>query len=107
MKPPVHASIGKRVRWARTQSGYTLDGLAAAMGTTRQTIIRWEKGFYSPNAESRKKLAAATGQDTSFFSDSADEGEDDADADPAMSLGALLEQRIRAIVDEQLRQIPR
>ena len=76
-KPPLHASVGKRIRWARLQKGYTLDGLATVMGTTRQTIIRWEKGFYAPNASSRAKLAAATGQDPSFFADQNAPDEDD------------------------------
>jgi transcriptional regulator with XRE-family HTH domain len=68
------------------------------MGTTRQTIIRWEKGFYSPNAESRRKLAAATGQDKAFFTDSHALDADDEEGDPVADLIKAIQALVRTEV---------
>lgn len=70
-KQKSHATltVGRRVRWARRQAGLSQDRLAAAMGTTRQAIIRWEKDRNLPNARSRERLGIATGQHPDFFVD--------------------------------------
>lgn len=70
-KQETHATltVGRRVRWARRQAGFTQDELAAAMGTTRQTVIRWEKDRNLPNARYRVLLGIATGQHPDFFVD--------------------------------------
>ena len=36
--------IGERVRHEREVAGMTMEALAAEIGTTRQTISRWERG---------------------------------------------------------------
>lgn len=48
---PLH----KRIEWLRKKAG-SHDKLAVKLGTTRQTVIGWEKGK-QPNASYRKKLA--------------------------------------------------
>lgn len=41
--------IKNRVYQLRTKHGYTQEGLADAVGVTRQTIISIEKGNYTPS----------------------------------------------------------
>jgi transcriptional regulator with XRE-family HTH domain len=61
-------TIGARVREERVRRGLSHDRLAAALGTTRQVVIRWERGV-RPNTESRRKLAAYFG-DEEFLGES-------------------------------------
>lgn len=61
--------VGQRVRWARKNAGLTLDALAALMPTTRQVIIKWEKGKHLPNRQSRERLAEITGQAPDLFAE--------------------------------------
>jgi transcriptional regulator with XRE-family HTH domain len=76
------------------------------MGTTRQTIIRWEKGYYSPNAESRRKLAAATGQKQVFFADS-HAPDDDEEGDPVADLIKAIQVLVRTEVHDHLGDVRR
>lgn len=63
--------LGVRIREARERAGYSQDRLAAALNTTRQVIIGWEKGRHRPQERHRVRLIEVTGQKDLF--DSADE----------------------------------
>jgi transcriptional regulator with XRE-family HTH domain len=63
------STVGKRIRESRKRAGLSQDRLAAAIGTTRQVIIRWEHDRHLPNASSRRKLAETLGQDEALFVD--------------------------------------
>jgi transcriptional regulator with XRE-family HTH domain len=39
---------GQRVRKAREGVGLTQEGLARKLGVSRTTVLRWEKGSFSP-----------------------------------------------------------
>lgn len=52
--------IGERIKWARLRAGLTQDEMGAAMGTTRQIIIGWEKGRHRPQLRYRRLIAEAT-----------------------------------------------
>lgn len=69
-------TVGERVLWARKQKGLSQDGLAAAIGTTRQVIIGWEKDRHVPGAHSRQRLSGALGQEPKFFMNG-DKGDDE------------------------------
>lgn len=71
-------TVGQRVRWARRRANLSQDRLALHIGTTRQVVIGWEKDRHRPGAQSRRKLAEATGQRADFFRD---EDDDDEEAD--------------------------
>ena len=66
---PLH----KRIEWLRKKTG-SHDKLAARLGTTRQTVIGWEKGA-QPNKHYRGKLAGVSGYPTEAFRRSAAERE--------------------------------
>lgn len=77
MSPTANATagmaVGQRIRWARGQKGISQERLATALGTTRQVVIRWEKGMHRPNDESRRRLGVALGHAPAFFADEDDE----------------------------------
>lgn len=53
---------GQRIQRLRKASEYvTLDNLAAAVGTTRQIIIGWEKDKHEPRPYFRRRLAEKLG----------------------------------------------
>lgn len=78
--------VAKRVRAARKRAGYTLDGLAARIGTTRQVIINWENGKHLPNEHSRERLSEATGVPAETFKDERERSDDDEEAEVASDL---------------------
>lgn len=88
-------TVPQRIKWLRKQAG-SHDKLAAKVGTTRQVIIRWEKG-QKPSAESRARLAEVSGLPAAFFRD----GNSD-DEDEESELMAALIGNIRALVRAEL-----
>jgi putative transcriptional regulator len=52
------AVIKNSVHQYRTKLGYTQEGLAEAVGVTRQTIISIERGNYTPSVLLALKIAA-------------------------------------------------
>jgi transcriptional regulator with XRE-family HTH domain len=84
-------SVPQRIRWLRKQAG-SHDKLAAMVGTTRQVVIRWEHG-QKPSAESRQRLARASGLPVSAFQEDEEEDEEDAE------LHAALVQLTRLIIE--------
>jgi putative transcriptional regulator len=67
MAPPVgpvraaetDGAAGVRIRAARKAAGLTQQGLSAAAGVSRQTIIAMETGDYAPSVYLAIKVAAA------------------------------------------------
>ena len=52
-------AAGVRIRAARKQVGLTQQGLSAAAGVSRQTIIAMETGDYAPSVYLALKIAGA------------------------------------------------
>lgn len=64
--------IGQRIRELRTEyaagSGISQEELAKAVGTTANTISRWETGVYKPGIEDLERVARHLGVSiTTFF----------------------------------------
>lgn len=99
--------IGRRVKTARSEANLTLDGMAARVGTTRQHLIKLEKGQHAPRAEMLQKIADATGKDPSFFQG---DDSDDEESSP-MTFGEAMDQMLAAHialqVDRRVEQIRR
>ncbi|SFL04731.1 helix-turn-helix transcriptional regulator [Streptomyces pini] len=53
---------GASIRELRHSRGMTQEEFAAAVGTSRFMVNRWEAGVHRPNLESLKKIAQATGK---------------------------------------------
>lgn len=82
-----------RARWTRHQGGVT--GLAAATGLTRETLYSWFRGETEPSLANLRTLAAALGVRPWELVAALDGDE----AEPA-------EDRVRAIVREELERLP-
>ena len=63
--------LASRIRRARRTSAsvQTLDRLAAAVESSRQHLIKLEKGLHRPRAETLTKIAEATGRSVEWFLD--------------------------------------
>lgn len=57
--PETQGAAGARVREGRRAAGLTQQGLAAAVGVSRQTIIAMETGDYAPSVYLALKVAKA------------------------------------------------
>ena len=66
----IYKMIGDKIRELRTHhlgKGISQDALAEAMGTTPNTISRWETATYKPSIEDLEKLARFFGTSISVF----------------------------------------
>lgn len=66
----IYQVIGARIRELRTHHlgrGISQDALAEAMGTTPNTISRWETATYKPAIEDLEKLARYFGEPIAVF----------------------------------------
>ena len=61
--------IAARIRRARRENDKTLDALGETVGTSRQHLIRLEKGLHRPRPEMLSRIAEATGRDIDWFLD--------------------------------------
>jgi len=61
--------IAARIRRARRTKPQTLDQLAQAVDSSRQHLIKLEKGQHRPRAEMLGKIAEATGRSVEWFLD--------------------------------------
>ena len=59
-------AIAARIRTARKEYG-SHDSLAVAVGTSRQHLIKLEKGQHRPGAPMLIRIAAATGREVDWF----------------------------------------
>lgn len=57
----------KKLRKAHGEKGIPQEDLGNAMGTTSNTISRWESGIYKPSAKDLHKLAEFFGVNISTF----------------------------------------
>lgn len=98
--------LGEKIRDARKRAHLSHDRLGLAAGTSRQHLIRLEKGWHRPSDQLLARIAEATGQPLEFFDDAKREehehesstDDDEETADLAMSLYRVLGD----LVDAQL-----
>lgn len=91
--------VGRQIRKARRQSGLSHDKLAARVGTSRQHLIKLEKGMHLPGDGLLEAIARETGKSEAFF-----EGDED-DEEAALSLDEMLRLRIRQLVREEVEAV--
>ena len=109
--PDIYEEIGKRIRDFRTSiggRGVSQEDLAHAVGTTANTISRWETATYKPAISDLERLARYFGVPiTAFFPEanskprtnsllSATAGLDDADLDEVRLYALFRKSRHRA-----------
>lgn len=82
-------SLGERIRAARKRAGLSHDTLAARVGTSRQHLIRLEKGIHHPKPEMLSRIAEALGCTVEDLADA-----DDEESDP---VGDLMDALMRVI----------
>ncbi len=93
----VAPELGARIRLARKQARLSHDRLGALVGTSRQHLIRLEKGMHRPRPEMLARIAEATGKPVEFF-----EQDDDEEADPVSDLVRSLRALVREVIREQV-----
>ncbi len=85
---PTYEPQGERLKALRNSKKRTLDGLAQAVGTSRQHLIRLEQGLHKPKPEMAAALSAELGEDIASFYE-IEVGDDDETEDMAAALQAL------------------
>jgi len=85
--------LAQRIIWARKRKGISQERLAEQIGTSRRHMIRIEKGQHRPGPVLVNRIAEATEQSPSFFSDDEDE-----ESDPVAALVAAIRLLVRAEV---------
>ncbi len=100
------SEFGDRLRQARKAAGLSHDRLGAAAGTSRQHLIRLEKGLHRPSPELLARIASATGKPVEFFDEALREQQeaaaDDEEAARAMALLDVLRGEIRRLIREEV-----
>lgn len=97
----LHAKrVGGNIRRARRDAGLSHDQLAAAVGTSRQHLIKIEKGQHLPRPDMLSRIAAATGCDPDSLSEDGEEG-----SHASVSIDDILEERVRVIVHDEIREL--
>lgn len=86
--------IGRKIRAARKHAGLSHDRLAVRVGTSRQHLIRLEKGVHMPRPELLAAIARETGRPEEFFT-----GDDD---DEESALATDLHRLVRRYVREEI-----
>ena len=61
--------IAARIKRSRREAQLTLDRLGEQIGTSRQHLIRLEKGLHRPRPEMLLRIAEATGREVDWFLD--------------------------------------
>ncbi len=63
----IYAQVGEKIRRFREWWRFSQQQLAEMVGTTANTISRWETGTYKPGLDDLEKLAAAFGTHVSVL----------------------------------------
>jgi transcriptional regulator with XRE-family HTH domain len=92
--------VGRQIRAARLAAGLSHDALGAIVGTSRQHLIKLEKGIHAPRPEMLTRIAEATRRPASFF-----EGDLDAPLlDEFAALGETIADALRNEVTAAVRR---
>lgn len=93
--------VGKRIRLARLSSEFrSHDALAREVGTSRQHLIKLEKGQHLPTDAMLDRIAKATERDVEYFA--AEGSDDDEEPDPMALAMALFERAVDVAVEKRL-----
>lgn len=90
-------NLGERIRFARKRAGLSHDRLGAIVGTSRQHLIRIEKGIHKPRPELLGRIAEATGSDLDALLEQSSDDEDE-ESDAVAALMVALKRFVRAEV---------
>jgi transcriptional regulator with XRE-family HTH domain len=98
---------GKKLRELRLAHKLSHDDLGAIVGTSRQHLIRLEKGWHRPKDELMEKLASALGVSIEELDEGQrEEQESELDGEPrAVDIDALLRGYVRAVIRDELAKV--
>jgi transcriptional regulator with XRE-family HTH domain len=77
--------VGQRIKAARVASGMSHDRLAVRVGTSRQHLIKLEKGMHAPRPEMLAAIAREVGKPEAFFTSESDDEDESSMATSAES----------------------
>lgn len=89
--------VGRQIRRARITSGLSHDKLGSLVGTSRQHLIKLEKGQHLPSDQMLDRIAEATGKTVEFFTDGDDDEESDAMAELLHAIRRVVRDEIRTL----------
>lgn len=92
--------VGRKIRLARLSANMSHDQLAAKVGTSRQHLIKLEKGQHLARPEMLAKIAEATKKSERFF-----ESDDDEESDPVADLFAAFLRVVDHRVTERVKAL--
>lgn len=90
--------VGRQIRRARLAAGLSHDRLAATVGTSRQHLIKLEKGQHLPGEAMIARIADATDKPVEYF-----ESEDDEESDQVPRTMLDLAVALRDVLAEVVR----
>jgi transcriptional regulator with XRE-family HTH domain len=64
---PAHPDLGDRIRSARADLGWKQKHLAAEVHVEPITVSRWERGATTPDLDTLRAVAQATGRPVTYF----------------------------------------
>ena len=64
---PAHPDLGDRIRAARADLGWKQKHLAAEVHVEPITVSRWERGATTPDLDTLRAVAQATGRPVTYF----------------------------------------
>ena len=91
------ARVGRQIRRARKDAGLSHDQLAERVGSSRQHLIKLEKGKHLPGPRLLTAIARETGKSEAFF-------ETDSEDDEELDAMAALTRAVQLVVRETLNQ---
>jgi transcriptional regulator with XRE-family HTH domain len=95
--------VGKRIRLARLTSNFpSHDSLARQVGTSRQHLIKLEKGQHLPGEALLARIAQATGRDIDYF---AAESDDDEEPDPVALMQKMLDRAAEKAFEKRFAEL--
>lgn len=97
--------VGRNVRKARQSRGFSHDELGRRVGTSRQHLIKIEKGRHLPGEVLLAKIAEETGVDAdSFFVDDTPDEAESSEDDMEAALASVIRRIVRAETHEFLKE---
>lgn len=94
--------VGRQIRRARKDAGLSHDKLAERVGTSRQHLIKLEKGIHLPGPKLLSAIARETGKSETFFET---DSEDDEELDAMAALTRAVQLVVRETLNQELKEV--
>jgi transcriptional regulator with XRE-family HTH domain len=94
--------VGRQIRKARKHAGLSHDALGAKVGTSRQHLIKLEKGMHLPSDAMLVRIAEATGKTPGFFE--SDEDDEESQLSFGAAMQSMFDRSLEAVVNQAVQK---